>query len=109
MQLVIIGLNVPLLFSPAFIQEVETVIDKNVDTNVQLVALFISRLLKGLQNLANSDEEVLRIGGEFSYEIEDIGIVLVSPLYDPDTSERSYAVESVKWTYASGKFFKGLS
>ena len=108
MKLDIIGLNVPLLFSPAFIQEVETVIDKNVDTNVQLVALFISRLLKGLQNLANSDEEVLRSWGQFSYEIEDVGIVLVSPLYDPDTLERSYAVESIKWTFATGKFFMEL-
>ena len=108
MQLDIVGLDVPLLFSPTFLNEVEDVVDRNVNDNVSLVALFISRLLKGLQNLSNSDMAVLRTWGKFSFEIEEIGIIHVMPLYDPETHERVYAVESVQWVFSTGNTFKSL-
>lgn len=104
MQLNIVGLDVPLLFSPSFLREIEIVIDNNVNDNVQLTALFISRLLKGLQNLSNSDLEVLKSWDTFSFEIEEIGIVQVSPLFDSEIKLRVFAIESVQWLFSKGMF-----
>lgn len=108
MQLNIVGLDVPLLFSPSFLREVEIVIDNNVNDNVQLTALFISRLLKGLQNLSNSDMEVLKSWDTFYFEIEEIGIVQVSPLFDSESNLRVYAIEAIQWVFAKGFFSKLL-
>jgi hypothetical protein len=41
MDISIVNTDVPLLLSPSFVSEVEGVIDRNVDSNVPLVALFI--------------------------------------------------------------------
>ena len=108
MKLNVVGIEVPLLFSPSFLSELEDVVDRNVENNVQLTALFISRMLKGLQNLSNSEQEVLRSWDAFSFEIEDIGVVTLSPLYDPDTNISVYAVESIQWKFASSGLFKDL-
>lgn len=109
MQFPISNLAVPLLYSSSFLDEVESVIVKNVDDNISGVALFISRLIKGLQNLSNADVEVLMNWGKCSYEIEDIGIVTFRALMDEETGEKAYAIEEIKWTFASSPFFSSFN
>ena len=109
MQFPISNLAVPLLYSPFFLDEVESVIVNNVDDDVPGVALFISRLIKGLQNLSNADAEVQMNWGKCSYEIEDIGIVTFRALMDEETGEKVYAIEEIKWTFARSAFFSTFS
>ena len=54
MQLGIVGLGLPLLYSETFIGKVDHVISLNVEDNVDGTAIFISRLIKGLQELSNT-------------------------------------------------------
>ena len=84
----IVNVEYPLVLSASFIVEVENVINRNSDSNVSLVALFISRLIKGLQNLTCSDDEYAISWGNLSYEIEDIGVVDFTPLVDDESGEK---------------------
>ena len=70
MQSPITDHGVILRYSPSFLAEIDRVIDMNLD-KIALVALFISRLLKGIQNLTNAEQEVQSSWGMHSYEIED--------------------------------------
>lgn len=105
MQFSISNLAVPLLYSSSFLDEVERVIVKNVDDHVSSVALFISRLIKGLQDLSNSDVEVFMNWGICNYMIEDIGVVSFRALVDEETGERLYAIDDIKWMFATSSFF----
>ena len=49
--------HIVLRYSPEVVSEIDRIVDSNLD-KVPLVALFISRLLKGIQNLSNTDQEV---------------------------------------------------
>ena len=104
----IVNTGVTLILSASFFSEVDNVIDRNVDSNVKLVALFISRLIKGLQNLSCSDFEVPFSWGNYSYEIEDIGIVNFTALMDDETGEKAFHVLSISWTFNSSNFFNDL-
>ena len=107
MQIPISNTGVPLLYSASFMLEVEQVIDVNVVKDVSGVALFISRLIKGLQGLSNlSDVDML--WGKYSYSIEDIGIVHFRPLFDEETGEKVYAIEDIRWTFVTSRFFSGF-
>lgn len=99
------NVSVPLIYSTSFIEEVERVIQENVDENVSGVALFISRLIKGLQNLSNSDGEYQNNWGEYTFDVEDIGVICFRALIDADKGEKTYAIESIRWTFGTSRFF----
>ena len=105
MEFNIVKTDVPLLMSASFLMEVETVVDRNVESNVSLVALFLSRLIKGLQNLSCSDGEYSVSWGNYAYSIEDIGIVGFCPLMDPETGEKAFHLISIQWTFSTSRFF----
>lgn len=102
------NVSVPLIYSTSFIEEVERVIQENVDENVSGVALFISRLIKGLLNLSNSDGEYQKNWGEYSFEVEDIGVICFRALIDAEQGEKAYAIESIRWTFGTSRFFSGF-
>lgn len=105
MNLGIVNTDIPLLLSASFVSEVDNVIDCNVDTNVALVSLFFSRLIKGLQNLSRSDMEIPFSWGLFSYEIEDIGVVRFTALMDEMTGEKAFHILFISWTFNTSRFF----
>lgn len=109
MRISIVGLDVPLLFSPLFIEEVESVIDKNVSDRVSDVALFISRLVKGLQNLSKIEDGVYKYWGEYTYEIEDIGVVHFRPLFDSADGKCIFAIERMDWKFSTSRFFMAFN
>ena len=109
MQIPIANTSVPLLYSTSFFNEVEYIIEKNVLSQVQETALFISRLIKGLQNLSNSDLEVNCSWGECSFPIEDIGVVHFRALFDEESGERVYTIESIQWTFATSRFLSSIN
>ena len=102
------NVSVPLIYSTPFIEEVERVIQENVDENVSGVALFISRLIKGLQNLSNSDGDYQKNWGEYLFEVEDIGVICFRALTDAETGEKTYAIDSIRWTFANSHFFSSF-
>jgi len=101
----ICGLGIELVYSPEFINEVERIIDLNLNTSTELIGLFISRLIKGLQNLSNSDSEFRIKWGIYEYEIEDIGTVGFLPLFDPESGERVLHIQNIAWHFATSRFF----
>ena len=105
----IVNVEYPLVLSASFIVEVENVINRNSDSNVSLVALFISRLIKGLQNLTCSDDEYSISWGNLSYEIEDIGVVDFTPLVDDESREKVLYISMIRWTFATSRFFSEFS
>jgi hypothetical protein len=46
--------------------------------------------------------------GMYSYSIEDIGIVHFRPLFDEETGEKVYAIEDIRWTFVTSRFFSGF-
>lgn len=104
----IVNTDVHLLLSATFLAEVESVVERNVDFNVSLVALFLSRLIKGLQNLSCSDGEYSVLWGNYTYVIEDIGVVSFHPLMDPETGEKAFHVLAIQWTFSSSRFFSAF-
>jgi hypothetical protein len=87
--------------------EVEQIVDINVVKDISSVALIISRLIKGLQDLSNlSDVDML--WGRYSYGIDDIGTVHFRPLFDEETGEKVYAIEGIRWTFVTSRFFSGF-
>ncbi len=105
MNFPIVKAGIPLILSASFIAEVDNVINNNVDTNVPLIALFISRLIKGLQNLSCSEGGYSSSWGNYSFEIEDIGIVRFAALIDDESGEKAFHVLSISWTFATSHFF----
>ncbi len=108
MTLGIVNTGVPLLLSASFVLEVERVIDMNIDADVSRVAFFISRLIKGLQNLSCSEGGYEVSWGNYSYEIEDIGLVQFVPLMDNESGEKTFHIISIQWTFSISRFFSGL-
>lgn len=105
MEFALKGLGVRLIYLPSVVSEIDRVIDLNLTVSVNLVSLFISRLLKGLQNLSNSDALYSFNWGQYSYEIEDIGIVCFRPVMDATTGEKAFVVESIQWAFATSTLF----
>lgn len=103
----ITGRDVILRYSPSFLIEIDRVIDLNLD-KITLIALFISRLLKGLQNLTNANQEVMSSWGMYSYEIEDIGIVDFKLIINPISGVTAIAIESIHWKLATSRFFSSF-
>lgn len=99
--------SVILRYSPSFLAEIDRVIDLNLD-KVALVALFISRLLKGIQNLTSADEEVTSAWGMHSYDIEDIGTVDFRLFMNPETAVTAIAIEQIRWRLSSSRFFSSF-
>lgn len=108
MDLPISNVGFALFYSTSFLEKVEAVIDANVDERVSDVALFITRLIKGLQNLSNSDSEVAASWGEYLYDIEDVGVVSFRLLFDEATGEKVLAIENVRWAFSTSRFFSGF-
>ena len=108
MDFPIVHTGISLYLSPAFVQQVDEVIENNVYDNTQLVALFISRLIKGLQNLSNIDAVVDCFWGEHTYTIEDIGIISFCPLIDTLSQKPTFAIESISWTLSISSLFSIL-
>jgi len=108
MRLNIVNTGIPLMFSASFISQLEDVVNRNVNSNVSLVALFISRIIKGLQALSCSEGTYHISWGTYSYTIEDIGVVCFQPLMDIETGERAYHILSIQWTFATSHFFSEM-
>lgn len=94
-----------LRYSPQVIAEIDSVIDYNLG-NLNLLALFISRLLKGFQDLTNDDVVVDSSWGNHSYEIEDIGVVSIRVIIDSSSGVKYVVIESIQWTFGTSRFFK---
>ncbi len=94
-----------MVYSPEFIEEVERIIDLNLNASTKSVGLFISRLIKGLQNMSNSESEFRIKWGTYEYEIEDIGTVSFLPMFDPESGEKFLIVKSITWCFAASRFF----
>ena len=100
--------GISLQYSTTFLEKVERVINLNVDKDVSRVALFISRILKGLQNLSKEDTDFNMSWGKYSYSIEDIGTILFRPLFDEETGEKAYAIDDIQWAFGTSRFFSGF-
>lgn len=101
----IANLGISLFFPVSFWDSVDAVIDLNVERHTSEVALFISRLIKGLQDLSNVEESVDSVWGVHSFEIEDIGVVSFKPKMDLDSGKRILVIESIRWTFGTSRFF----
>ena len=99
--------SIRLRVSPELVLEINRVIDLNLD-KVQLVALFISRLLKGLQDMTNAEEDVSSSWSVCTYEVEDIGIFAFRLFLDTNNGITTFAVDSVRWTFATSRYFSGF-
>lgn len=108
MQIRLSNTGISLLYSAVFLDKVEHIINLNVDQDVSRVALFISRLLKGLQDLSKEDSGFGVSWGQYSYRIEDIGIIHFRPVFDEETGEKAYAVDDILWTFETSRFFSGF-
>lgn len=86
------------------IAEIDSVIDHNLG-NLNLLALFISRLLKGLQDLTNDDIVVDSSWGNHTYAIDDIGVVSFKVIIDSSSGVKYIAVESIQWAFPTSRFF----
>ena len=104
-ELGIRGLSVPLVYMPSVADEIEAIINLNLAQPMELVALFISRLLKGLQNLSNAEDGFHMNWGQASFEIEDIGIVFFRPVADAETKERILLICQIQWSFETSRFF----
>ena len=100
--------HIVLRYSPEVVSEIDRIVDSNLD-KVPLVALFISRLLKGIQNLSNTDQEVNSSWGIHSYEIEDIGVLEFRLFLDINTNITTIAVEQIKWSFLRSRFFSDFN
>lgn len=104
----IVGLGVQLIYSPEVEAEFETTIGQNLDRPLTTVALFISRLLKGLQDLSNATD--FRFSwGRYYYLIEDVGEVSFYPVQDMETGEKAFMIESIDWRFETSRFFSEFS
>ena len=108
MNLPIVNTGVLLYISPYFLSQVDEVIANNSDNNTQLVALFLSRLIKGLQNLSNMDTPTDSSWGKHTYTIEDIGIVSFRPVIDREKQQPAIAIEQIEWTFVNSYFFNSF-
>ena len=61
-----------------------------------LVALFISRLLKGLQNLSNAEDGFHVSWGFFR------------PVLDPETGEKAFLIDQIQWKFETSRFFSSF-
>ena len=104
----IVGLGVQLVYSPFVEADIEYVIESNLKQPLSVLAMFISRLLKGLQNLSNASD-FLFSWGNYYYTIEDIGNVSFLPIQDPKTEEKAFAIESIQWSFEESRFFSEFS
>ena len=107
-ELGICGLGVSLLYTPNVPEEIENIINLNLSRSMDLLALFISRLLKGLQNLSNADEGFHVRWGQSSYAIEDIGTVFFRPILDSETGEKIFMIYKIQWMFETSRFFSGF-
>lgn len=105
MDLPIVNTGIKLFLSPVFLQQVESIVDKNADDNTDLVALFISRLIKGLQNLSKLDTPTQTSTGRHLFTIEDIGVISFIPISDSSSHMQYIAVEQIDWTFSTSFFF----
>lgn len=105
MQLRIVGLGFSLLYSESFVEKLELVIILNVDRAVGKVALFISRLIKGLQDFSHLDYMMIqKRWGDFSFEIKDIGVIKFTPIFDDETGQKALAIDDIIWSFSSSRF-----
>ena len=110
MQLRIVGLGFSLLYSESFVEKLELVIILNVDRAVGKVALFISRLIKGLQDFSHLDYMMIqKRWGDFSFEIKDIGVIKFTPIFDDETGQKALAIDDIIWSFSSSRFFSGFN
>ena len=94
-------------YAPSVLVKVDSVIDKNLNNSSQ-VALFISRLIKGFQNLTNEDLIINSSFGKYTYEIEDIGVVLFSYFFNPETGISAFVIDDIYWTFPTSRFFSSF-
>lgn len=83
------GTDTELIYSAIVSYDIENTININLNQPLRLVALFISRLLKGLQNLTNCKDDW----------------VFFLPVYDPNTGEYALYVNDIQWSFESSRFF----
>ena len=100
--------GVLLKYAKSVVEEIDQVIDRNLDKPT-LVALFISRLLKGFQDLTNAEYEVRPNWGTYTYEIEDIAIVSFKMYCDASDGSIAIAIDSIQWTFATSRFFSDFA
>ena len=105
MKLPIVNTGIKLFLSPLFLQQVDEIVDKNADEHTELVALFMSRLIKGLQNLSNIDTLTQTSMWQHVFTIEDIGIISFMPFFDSSSHTQYIAVEHIEWTLRTSYFF----
>ena len=105
MDIPVVGTGYRIYLDPFFQTQLDAVLEKNTYQNLTMYALFISRLIKGLQDLTNSDIHITRNWGNCLYSIDDIGIVKFRPVMDADTGAQALIIESINWTFATSKFF----
>lgn len=97
--------GVELIYSSEVTSEIERIISLNLSVPLDKVALFISRLLKGFQNLANSDNDFIPYWGDYLYEMEDIGMVVFQPIFDTTSESTAFYVKSIRWNFPNSRFF----
>ena len=97
--------GVELIYSSEVTSEIERIISLNLSVPLDKVALFISRLLKGFQNLANSDNDFIPCWGDYLYEMEDIGMVVFQPIFDTTSDSTAFYVKSIRWNFPNSRFF----
>lgn len=99
--------NILLKFAPIVITEIDQIIENNLD-NPSLVALFISRLLKGFQNLSNEELETYANWSNYSYEIDDIDTVSFKVYCDSATGILALVIDDINWSFPTSRFFSSF-
>jgi len=103
------GTDTELVYSEKVSLDIENIINMNLNQPLSLVALFISRLLKGLQNLTNCKDDWGGSWGFKTFSIEDIGTVFFLPIYDPETGDYALYINDIQWAFKSSKFFEAFT
>ena len=103
--------DVHLFYDASFVQEVDRVLDLNLSQPLDKLALLISSLRKGIQNLSNSEQRVRNEENwtTLSYSIENIGRILFHIIQDSETGEKYIQIIGIRWQLQEGYFFKNFS
>ena len=93
--------DIPLYYSPSFLNEVERVITKNTDIGtskiVQEIGLFISRLNQGIKEFSKYEFDIFDGPDSYSYTIDNVGTLLFSKL--GGNSKFNIFINDIKWEF----------
>lgn len=103
--------DIHLFYDASFVQEIDRVLDLNLSQPLDKLALLISLLRKGIQNLSNSEQRVRNEENwnTLSYSIENIGSIFFHIIQDSDTGDTFLQIIGIRWKLKESYFFHDFS